>query len=198
LTRKVPSRVDDVVMTTTLVPMDPPVPLETVDDALALLASLGAPPRLVTHGRLVAEAAEELLFFCRSIGLVVDEGLVRAGAVLHDAGKCLYPSELEARGARHEEAGQELLLRKGVSPRVARCCVSHARWNAMPCTLEELLVALADTLWKGVRRPELESDVFDEVVRRTSADGWAMYLALDTTLEAIANSGPDRLLRSRT
>jgi len=36
---------------------------------------------------------------------------------------------------------------------------THARWRHMHVSLEELIVALADKLWKGVRDSELEEGV---------------------------------------
>jgi hypothetical protein len=174
-----------------------PRPLVTVDDALATLDALGAAPRLVTHGRLVAEAALELLAACRTLGLSVDESWVRAGAVLHDAGKIVHPTELDAPGALHEDAGEQLLLAHGVDARIARCCVSHAAWRRVPCSLEELLVALADALWKGVRRPELEAKVIDEIARQSAANRWSAFVDLDSCFERIADAGAERLLRSR-
>jgi putative nucleotidyltransferase with HDIG domain len=163
-------------------------------DPLALLVTLGAPPRLVTHGRLVLETAEALLEALD--GLDVDRDLVRAGAVLHDCGKTTHPEELSAAGHRHEEAGQALLLESGVDASVARCCVSHSRWGTLPCSLEELLVALADKLWKGVRVPELEAMVIDEVALRRRQDRWACFIELDSCFERIADAGPERLRNS--
>jgi putative nucleotidyltransferase with HDIG domain len=172
--------------------------IASVDDARALLLEIGAPMRLVTHGLLVAEAAEALLFAVRAHAVEVDDALVRAGAMLHDAGKTLHPSELVAGGAEHEEAGEALLLDRSVDPAVARCCVSHARWKAMPCSLEELLVALADALWKGVRRPDLEERVIAAVAERANLDAWSLFVDLDSTFERIADEGPERLRRSVT
>ncbi len=177
--------------------MREPLPHITVDDALAVLDALGAPPRLVTHGSLVAEAANKLLTACHELGVAVDESWVRAGAVLHDAGKILYPLELDEPGARHEAAGEQLLLARGVDARGARCCISHAAWKRMPCALEELLVALADALWKGVRRPELETRVIDEIARQLIADRWRAFVDLDSCFERIADAGAERLMRSR-
>ena len=62
--------------------------------------------------------------------------------------------------------------------------------------LEELLVALADTLWKGVRRERLERMVLDEIARRLEVDVWSIYVELDSCFDAIAEAGPDRLMRS--
>ncbi|WP_394829829.1 HD domain-containing protein [Pendulispora albinea] len=162
-----------------------------------MLEALGAPYRLIAHGLLVAEAAEVLLLKLRQVGFVVDESWVLAGAVLHDAGKIVHPSELDAPGKSHESAGEALLLAHGVERHVAHTCVSHAAWEHASCSVEEKLVALADALWKGVRRPVLETAIIDEVARRTQADRWSIFVDLDTCFEAIADEGSDRLARSQ-
>jgi len=177
--------------------MSPPTRrIATLDDARAVLEELGAPQRLITHGHLVAEAANALLAACRALDIEVDRALVQAGAMLHDAGKSLHRAELEGPGALHEEEGQRLLLARGVDDRVARCCVSHARWATLECSFEELLVALSDKLWKGVRVPALEMKVIDAAAARLNADRWSIFVGLDSAFEMIANEGPARLARS--
>jgi len=168
-----------------------------VEEARILLEALGAPARLVTHGLLVAEAAEALLSGLRKLAVSVDAPWVLAGAVLHDTGKIAHPSELDAPGSSHELAGERLLLAQGVPAHIAHTCISHASWNDPACSLEERLVALADALWKGVRRPPLETLIIDEIARRTRMDRWTLFVALDNCFESIADEGPDRLARSR-
>jgi hypothetical protein len=178
-------------------PSMPPLRRVTsVEDARALLVDLGAPEKLLTHGLLVLEAADALLAEVHARGVTLDETLVRMGAMLHDAGKTAHPNELVGGGARHEGAGRALLLERGVDPAIARCCVSHAQWSTMTCSLEELLVALADALWKGVRRPELEQRVIAEVAASLRVDPWSLFVELDSCFERIADGGAERLRRS--
>ncbi|MBS2020273.1 MAG: HDIG domain-containing protein [Deltaproteobacteria bacterium] len=176
----------------------PPRMVSTPEEARSLLVELGAPPRLVTHGFLVLEAADALLSAVAAMAVKVDEPLVRAGAMLHDVGKIAFTAELASPGNEHETAGQALLLERGIDPRVARHCVAHARWATMSPSLEELLVALADALWKGVRRQALEERVVDEIARHLGADRWEIFVSLDSTFEAIAEGGGERLARSST
>jgi len=161
-----------------------------------LLVRLGAPPRLITHARLVGEAAELLLTQLDVLGVAVDADFVRCGVILHDAGKILHPNELSHGGREHELAGETLLLAQGVDPALARCCRSHARWDAMPCSLEELLIALADCLWKGHRNAALEKRVIDAIKARTARDFWDLFVELDTCFESIASDATERLRRS--
>jgi hypothetical protein len=169
----------------------------TIAEAESLLHDLGAPPRLLTHVRLVGEAGDAIMTKLRSVGVAVDERFVRLGIVFHDAGKILHPEELDGPGSEHEPDGERLLVERGVEPRIARCCVTHARWSSMDVSLEELLVALADKLWKGVRHPELERRVVEGAARSLQRDFWELFVELDTAFEEIAAGGPARLERSR-
>jgi hypothetical protein len=166
-------------------------------DAEALLRRLGAPPRLLTHARLVGEAADAILTHLRMLGVPVDAAFVRLGVLFHDAGKILHPAELDGPGSRHEPDGEQLLLQHGVEAGIARCCRSHARWAEMEVSFEELLVALADKLWKGVRNPELERRVVEGAAERIGKAFWEVFEDLDTAFEEIAADGAERLERSR-
>jgi len=171
-------------------------PITSVAEARTLLLELGAPPRLQVHAELVSEAAVALLALSAAYGLQLDAGWVLAGAALHDAGKIVHPAELAEPGAEHEPAGEALLLRHGVAPHIARCCRSHAQWARLECSLEELLVALADKLWKGVRVAELESRVIKAVAAALGRPVWDLFIALDTGFETIAAISSERLARS--
>jgi hypothetical protein len=62
--------------------------------------------------------------------------------------------------------------------------------------LEQLVVALADKLWKGKRVEVLEA----RVIEMLSGDGegldWSLLVELDGAFEAIASAGSKRLERS--
>lgn len=150
---------------------------------------------MLRHVELVLEAADEVLDKLARLGVSVRGDFVRIGVALHDAGKILHPAELEASGNLHEPDGEALLLRSGVSPELARVCLSHARWDVMEVTLEELLVALADKLWKGVRVQRLEERVVNSVARQLGLEHWDIFIELDTAFEQIAAAGADRLAR---
>lgn len=170
----------------------------TPTDAFALLTAIGAPPRLITHVQLVGEAGDLLLERLHRLGVTPDANFIRTGIVLHDAGKTLHPNELHGGGSQHEPDGEALLLARGVDPKLARVCRSHARWAAIAdCTLEELLIATADKLWKGVRSRALEERVIDEIAARLGRSRWDLFTDLDDLFEGIAASGADRLERSR-
>lgn len=171
--------------------------IASVDEALELVGRLGAPARLLLHLRLVVEAAEQLVLAYQDLGIPFDREWISLGAALHDAGKLLFLGELDAPGSWHEEAGEALLLKHGVQPHIARCCVTHAAWQLPGVSFEERSVALADKLWKGKREEELELLVIDEAASKLTKDRWQLFSPLDSLFENIANDGPSRLSRSR-
>ncbi|MBX3449650.1 MAG: HD domain-containing protein [Planctomycetaceae bacterium] len=167
----------------------------TREEAFDVLKQIKASPRLVRHAELVLEAGEALIDFLEELNVAFDRELIRVGIILHDAGKTLHPEELTGSGSEHEEAGERMLLERGVDPAIARCCRSHARWFEMDCTLEELVVALADKLWKGNRDGDLELTTIDRLAQAIRVERWDLILHADSTFEAIAASWPERLLR---
>lgn len=171
--------------------------LSTVKDGYAMLRTLGASPKLICHLVLVGEAAEELIIKLQQLQVPFDERFVRLGVAFHDAGKILHPEELVAKGTHHEAAGEKLLIANGVEPSLARCCRSHGQWQMMDCCFEELLVALADTLWKGKRNVQLENMVIKRVGTLCQKEYWELFVEMDSCFEAIASEGDSRLLRSQ-
>jgi hypothetical protein len=163
--------------------------------ATRLLEQVEAPPRLVAHLRAVHEVAAQLVEWVRRHcpDLEFDAEAVLFGAATHDIGKAVHPAELSGPGAQHEAAGRELLLAYGVTAGLARFAGTHASWTAPGTGVEDLLVSLADKIWKNKRVPELEDLV---VARMAGADGrpaWEWFMELDEVLTAIGD-GADRRL----
>ena len=170
---------------------EPPMrPLPAPADEL--LRQLDAPPRLGAHLRAVHDVAWSLT---DALGrhwpdLRFDTTEVLFGAATHDIGKVLHPEELSRAGSAHEAAGEDLLLRYGVPPHLARFAGSHGScWTRPSATLDELLVSLADQVWKGRRVPELERRVADA----TGRTPWEAFADLDGILDRLA-AGADRRL----
>lgn len=136
----------------------------------ALLEAVAAPPRLAAHLRAVHDVAWELTGTLdrRYPSLSYDRDAVLFGAATHDIGKAIHPAELSGPGSAHERAGHELLLAHSVEERLARFARTHASWTAPDITLEDLLVSLADKVWKAKRVAELEELV---IARLTAVSG---------------------------
>lgn len=67
--------------------------------------------------------------------------------------------------------------------------------DALP--LEELLVALADKLWKGKRVAKLEQRVLASLSLSTGEPPWRAFMCLDPVFESVADLAGQRLARSR-
>ena len=170
--------------------------LNSKEDAFELLEKLGAPGHLLTHVKLVGEAADLILEKCEELSVPIDAEFVRIGVAIHDTGKIIHTHEMTGPGSDHEPEGEKILIDNGVSPKIARCCMSHARWQEMECCIEELLVALADKLWKGKRVESLELEVIDRVSNILGKERWDIFPELDSQFELIAAGGDERLNRS--
>jgi len=167
-----------------------------VASALAFLERLGAPPHLVRHHELVAEAAGELIEYLCIYEQFFDRQTIVLGAAIHDAGKVFHPREMHASGHQHELTGQTVLELYGLSP-LARFCVTHASWDDDALAIEDLLVALADKLWKGKRVAKLEQRCIKKLAELTGQSFWDVYVEADEAFERVAGRGVDRLVRSQ-
>ena len=165
-----------------------PLPLRAAE----LLRDVEAPPRLVAHLRAVHDVAAELVGWAVRRGLDVDANAVLFGAARHDIGKALHRGELSGPGSEHEAAGRDLLLELGVAPELAKYAAKHSMLSA-GSTLDELLVSLADTVWKGKRRTELEDLVVARLAEASGREVWDEFLELDTVLTAIGDGADERL-----
>jgi hypothetical protein len=161
------------------------------DPAAELLRALDAPPRLGAHLRAVHDVAWSLTDTLGRLrpDLEFDTTAVLFGAATHDIGKVVHVAELSAPGRRHEEEGRELLLRYGVPAHLARFAGSHGAWDAPGVTLDDLLVSLADKVWKAARISDLE----DRVGAYLGGAPWEAFLVLDDVLRELAAGADERL-----
>jgi hypothetical protein len=170
--------------------------IKDIREAQEFLKKLGAPPRLIRHVCLVGEAADLLIEKLSKMGISFDASFVRLSVLFHDAGKIVHPKELVGKGNQHELDGEILLIRNGIDPRLARCCKSHGQWKMMECSLEELLVAASDKLWKGKREADLEKEIIERLSKLVNQDYWELFIEMDSYFEMIAANGEERLSRS--
>lgn len=160
-----------------------------------LLQRLDAPPRLVAHLRAVHDVASQLIAWVEPQypALVFDREAVLFGAATHDIGKTVHAAELSGPGSEHEEAGRELLLAHGVSAELARFAGSHASWDVQGVGIEDLLVSLADKIWKNKRVPDLEDLVVVELSRSSGRAAWEEFMNLDEVLTRVGDGSDERL-----
>jgi HD superfamily phosphodiesterase len=162
---------------------------------VVLLEAVQAPPRLAAHLRAVHDVACDLSgWVCdRYPATGTDAAAVAFGAATHDIGKALHPGELSGPGSVHEVAGYELLLSYGVEERFARFARTHASWNEDGIGIDDLLVSLADKVWKAKRVRGLEQLVVDRLAVASGEAPWQAFLALDDRLQRIAEDADRRL-----
>ena len=155
--------------------------------AAELLCHYDGPARLMAHLLLVHDAAYRLLDRMSSAWaeLKLNRELVLFGAAVHDIGKVVCTRELSKEGHEHELAGKELLLKLGIPEDMARFAATHALWSERSTT-EELLVSLADKVWKGSRVQELEDLLVTRIAEVTGRERWDVFSALDSIIGDIA------------
>ncbi|MEO7001829.1 MAG: phosphohydrolase [Ktedonobacterales bacterium] len=156
--------------------------LESLPTPVAeMLARLAAPPRLVAHLRLVHDLACQLIERLDAAwpALIYDRAAVRFGAATHDIGKILHPNELAGPGHQHEASGEALLLAQGVSASDARFARTHGMRGEQIVILDDALVALADSWWRGRRDEALETTICQLIAMQTHTPQWRIFLTLD-------------------
>lgn len=161
----------------------------------ALLRKISAPPRLAAHLRAVHDVAWQLTAVIAELypGLRCDREEVLFGAATHDIGKTIHLTELTHPGARHEPAGYELLVDSGIEHRLARFAANHGTWTAPDISTEDLLVSLADKVWKAKRVPDLEDRIIGRICDVSGESRWQAFIALDDLLDRIACDADGRL-----
>lgn len=115
------------------------------------------------------------------------------GAATHNIGKTIHTSELSQPGTRHEQAGCELLIECGVEARLARFAANHGTWSAPDISIEDLLVSLADKIWKAKRVPDLEDRIVQRICDTSGEPRWQAFMKLDDLLDRLARDADTRL-----
>ena len=163
--------------------------------AIGLCEKLKAPPRLVAHLALVHDVALELLdaIAAQWPSVRADRDAVAFGAGTHDLGKTACLGEIMEPGDEHAARGPAILEALGVPSNLARFARTHSAWRTEGVALEDLLVALADNIWKGSRYEPLETEVARRLAVLTGTEQWRILMGLDAILERIA-AGADECL----
>jgi len=160
-----------------------------------MLLDVQAPARLGAHLRAVHDVACQLTTEARRRwpSWVFDVEAVHFGAAVHDIGKVIHPEELSGPGSAHEQAGWDLLIARGLPPELARFARTHASWQAPGVEAEDLLVGLADKIWKGHRIKDLEQAVLERITTVLGAPAWQVFLDLDDILARLSQDADTRL-----
>lgn len=165
------------------------------EPAAALVEQLDAPPRLAAHLRAVHDVAYRLTHWLQEHypRLTFDRTTTLFGAAVHDIGKTIHIAELSGPGSAHEQAGYELLVAQGISPELARFARTHASWTLPDIGIEDLLVSVADKVWKAKRVPDLEQLLVDRLTAASGQQPWQAFLTLDDYLDSLAAGADHRL-----
>ena len=160
---------------------------------------VAAPPRLTAHLTLVHDVAHELLdaLLKKNPHLNLNRDAILFGAATHDLGKARHLNELSEPGTQHELAGEQLLRDLGVDALRSRFARTHGDWRNPSNDLEDLLVALADTVWKSKRVTDLEALVSEKIAANVGESRWEVWSRLDTILERLAARADERLAWQR-
>lgn len=122
-----------------------------------------------------------------------DKQSILIGAATHDIGKAVYTDELTDQGTHHEEIGPQQLLNLDFPEKYARFARTHARWQQEPeLQLEDVLVAFADTIWKGKRDVELE--IAQQIAGKTREEVWSVFMKLDDIANKLAADAHERII----
>jgi hypothetical protein len=170
---------------------------ELPPEAQDILTKFGAAPRLIAHLTIVHDVADQLIQQLNIIWpmLEYDQKRVLFGAATHDVGKTICTNELTGPGTRHEEIGPQLLLENGFPEPYARFARTHAQWDQESSVqLEDLLVAFADTIWKGKRDEALEKELSRQIMLQCHDEVWDVYMKIDDLASDLAKGAHDRIL----
>lgn len=127
--------------------------------------------------------------------LEFDHQRVLFGAATHDIGKTVATYELTGPGTQHEEIGPQLLQESCFPESYARFARTHAQWDReASLQLEDLLVAFADTIWKGKRDEALEQEIAQQIARQCQEELWQVYIKFDDIASDLAKDAHNRIL----
>ncbi|MCG6192299.1 HD domain-containing protein [Leptospira sp. FAT2] len=160
--------------------------IDSWKDGIELLKSLKASKSIIDHHETVVETAEKLLDQLPTVvKRLIDRNIVLIGSSLHDCGKITKPLEEVKSGKAHELSGKKLLLSLGVSHKIARFCMIHSL-TMETLYLEELLVGIADNLWKGSRDLSKELCFYHKIAVLLNQKDELLFQKMDDVFERIS------------
>jgi hypothetical protein len=169
---------------------------ELPDEARDILVALDAPQRLLAHHAMVHDVAWTILdgIAERWPDFPVDRHAVLIGAATHDVGKAVYGDEMRGPGRRHENEGEAILMAQGIPQNLARFARTHGQWALeQGPTVEDLLVALANTVWIGRRNEHLENLLVTRIIEFSGEPAWSAFAKFDDILLEVVEGSGERL-----
>ena len=168
---------------------------ELPKDIQDLLVQNAAPMLLERHLTIVYNVGIELTIKLMqawpNLNVVREEILF--GTATHDIGKMFETNELGHSGNLHEQVGYEFLVRQGIPENLARFAKTHGDWRDENLKVEDLIVSLADKIWKGKRIDELEERLATMISKDLDLDYWDVTMKLDSIISRIIIGADKRL-----
>lgn len=173
-----------------------PVKVPGREECLRILADSGCGDDVVEHCEAVAKLAVRIARMCGA-----DEGLVEAGALLHDIGRS------RTHGIAHAVEGAKLASGLKLPPQLVRIIERHIgggittteaerlglpKKDYVPRTLEEKVVAHADNLTDGAKQVPVRVTVY-QLVRKGMDDPAEQVLRLHKELSEACGCDVDEI-----
>lgn len=137
------------------------------------------------------EIVKEISNYWTNLKLLEEE--ISFGTATHDIGKAMETNELYGIGDNHERVGYNFLLENGINENFARFAKTHSNWTLENLKIEDLIVILADKIWKGKRIDELEERLTEEIATITNTSYWDVNVKLDAIISKIVMGADNRL-----
>lgn len=169
---------------------------ELPNDILNMLSQNNAPDLLCRHLTLVYNVGISILdkFAQTWPNLPIIKSEVLFGTATHDICKMFETKELYQIGNQHEIVGYDFLISQNISENLARFAKTHGNWKEDNLKIEDLIVSLADKIWKGKRIDELEERLSKIISETSNDDYWKVYTKLDLIISDIIIGADKRLL----
>lgn len=168
--------------------------LPSRDECLSILREHACDDEVVKHCVAVSSLAVKIAKKCRA-----NVGLVEAGALLHDLGRC------KTHGMAHAVEGAKLASKLGLPESIVKIIERHIgagitadeaqalglpKRDYIPLTLEEKIVAHADNLMSGDRRTNIK-DAVSHLARKEQHDAAMRVLRLHEELSEACGANID-------
>ena len=103
-------------------------------------------------------------------------------------------NELVGPGKEHEQRGPLILEECGAPKTKPRFAYTHGNWaKSERLQIEDLLVAIADNVWKDTPNEQLENTIVGLLTTTSGKERWSCYFEWDEILGSLAEEADERL-----